>query len=82
MITEATYKDRLKMSSNEIVHLVSAFNIDRGNRIAYCGFDTSGRTFKPRHTANCVVCIEMAEKNEREREEWNRERDEWLDSLH
>lgn len=82
MIREVTYEEMLKKSGDEIIHLVSASRIHRGSRIAYCGFDTTGRTFKPENKANCVVCIAMSEQSKRDRDEWNRERDEWLDSLH
>lgn len=72
----------LRHSRDEIIHLISAARYHQGSRIAYCGFDTTGRTFKPEHSANCVVCLEMSHKSQYEREKWLRDRDEWLDSLH
>lgn len=80
--TEMTYEDALRKSGDEIIHLVPASRIDNGSRIAYCGFDTTGRTFKPPVCANCVVCLEMSEDSKQDKEKWLRERDEWLDSLH
>jgi elongation factor P hydroxylase len=68
------YETRLNKSGDEIIHLVSAYNVAHDRRIAYCGHDCSGRTWKEPGSANCVVCIDIAD-NER------RLRDEWLDSL-
>lgn len=54
------YETKLNKSGDEIIHLVSAYNVGRGLRIALCGYDCSGRSPKPDNTATCVVCLDIS----------------------
>lgn len=45
--------------AEDIIHLVPRRNWIEGRLIAYCGFDCTGRRAKPKHSANCVVCLDL-----------------------